>query len=145
MIKQKSRPGFSLIEILVSITILAIMSTVGIASYRNTARNQALLADVDQIIQVLNIAKTNVSSGKKISCGNLAAWQVSFLGSSYKLQEVCTVGLPQDYAIYNLGSKNTTNIISISFYSLGKGATAGTITLSPANKIINVSISGNIQ
>lgn len=139
------KKGFSLIEILVSITILAIMSTVGIASYRNTARNQALLSDVDQIIQVLNIAKTNVNSGKKVSCGSLAAWQVSFLGSSYKLQEVCTVGNPIDYATYYLGSKNTTNILTITFYSLGKGATQGTITLSPANKIINISISGNIQ
>lgn len=140
------KKGFSLIEILVSITILAIMSTVGIASYRNTARNQALLSDVDQIIQVLNIAKTNVNSGKKVSCSSsLAAWQVSFLGSSYKLQEVCTVGNPIDYATYYLGSKNTTNVITITFYSLGKGATQGTITLSPANKIINISISGNIQ
>jgi len=140
------KKGFSLIEILVSITILAIMSTVGIASYRNTARNQALIADVDQIIQVLNIAKTNVSSGKKVKCASsLAAWQVSFLGSGYKLQEVCTVGPPEDYATYNLGSKNTTNIIIITFYPLGKGATAGTITLSPANKTINISVSGNIQ
>ena len=140
------KKGFSLIEILVSITILAIMSTVGIASYRNTARNQALLADVDQIIQILNIAKTNVNSGKKVSCSSsLAAWQVSFLGSSYKLQEVCVVGPLSDYATYNLSSKNTTNITTITFYPLGKGATAGTITLSPANKIINVSISGNIQ
>ena len=139
------KKGFSLIEILVSITILAIMSTVGIASYRNTARNQALIADVDQIIQVLNIAKTNVNSGKKIACTSqsLKNWQVEFELSQYKLQEVCQNDSVNTINIYQLASKNTINPIIIKFYPLNRGATNGTITL--GSKIITVTNSGNIQ
>ncbi len=141
-----SKLGFSLIEILVSITILAVMSTVGIASYRQTARNQALESDVAKIIQTLNIAKTNVNSGKKVSClaKNLKAWQVTFSATGYILQEVCNDNSVSDYAKYNLVSKNTiSGAPVIRFLPLAQGVTPGVVNIGP--KVINISASGNIQ
>ncbi|MDP1743654.1 MAG: prepilin-type N-terminal cleavage/methylation domain-containing protein [Candidatus Amesbacteria bacterium] len=138
------KQGFTLIEMLVSIGIVMIIFSAGIASYKNATRNQALDSDVSLIIQTLNIAKTNVNSGKKVNCASsLEAWQVSFLQKSFVLQELCGSAFTTN--TYNLASNNiiTANPAIIKFYALGQGATAGTITV--GTKTITVSSLGLIQ
>ncbi len=156
MIVQKSKSGFSLIEMLVAIGIVMILFSAGIASYRNATRNQALDSDVALIIQVLNIAKTNVNSGKKIACADLSInlplkyWQVKFFSDYFELQEICEDGTADGKLFvnnsYKLASKNiiSTNPSSIFlFKALGQGATAGTINIGA--KIITVNSIGIIQ
>lgn len=144
--------GFSLIEMLVSIGIVAILFSVGIASYRNATRNQALDSDVALIIQVLNIAKTNVNSGKKIACVDLNLplkyWQVKFSTDHFELVEVCEdgslEGLSKVNNNYKLSSSNQINADPIiNFKALGQGATEGIIRI--GTKIITVSNLGLIQ
>ncbi|MBI5358527.1 prepilin-type N-terminal cleavage/methylation domain-containing protein [Candidatus Amesbacteria bacterium] len=136
--------GFTLVEMLVSIGIVMIIFSAGIASYRNATRNQALDSDVSLIIQTLNIAKTNVNSGKKINCASsLEAWQISFSQSSFDLQELCGSAFTTN--TYRLSSNNiiTANPAIIKFYALGQGATTGTINI--GSKTITISSTGVIQ
>lgn len=141
------KTGFSLIELLVSIGIVMIIFSAGIASYRTATRNQALDTDVALIIQVLNIAKTNVNSGKKIVCitQSLKNWQVEFKSSTFELQEICVDNSININNTYTLSSKNTitANPTIIKFQALGQGATLGTIIV--GTKTITVNSVGIIQ
>lgn len=142
--------GFSLIEMLVSIGIVMIIFGAGIASYRNATRTQALDSDISLIIQVLNIAKTNVNSGKKVECTlPLRYWQVEFNSSGFKLNEVC-----EDESIdgqiklnntYKLSSSKTivANPSKFNFKALGLGSTSGSIVLD--TKTVSVTSLGLIQ
>ena len=142
--QKPMKQGFTLIEMLVSMGIVMIIFSAGIASYKNATRNQALDSDVSLIIQTLNIAKTNVNSGKKINCASsLEAWQISFSQSSFDLQELCGSAFTTN--TYKLSSNNiiTANPAIIKFYALGQGATTGTINI--CSKTITISSTGVIQ
>lgn len=83
--------AFTLVEILVTMSIVMTMLGVGAVAYRNAARKQALEQTAAGLIQTLAQAQANALSGKKINCAaeTLAGWQVRFAAGSYTLEEVC--------------------------------------------------------
>ena len=82
--------GFSLIELLVSITLLSILAGVGVAGYRLSVRKQTMDAAYSQVTGLLRQAQANAQSGKKINCATtLAGWQVRFNATSVVLEESC--------------------------------------------------------
>lgn len=86
--------AFTLIEILVAVTIMMIMLGAGAVAYRNVARKQSLDQSAAEVAQTLAQAQANALSGKKINCAavNLAGWQVKFTLTDYTLDEVCEIG-----------------------------------------------------
>lgn len=83
--------GFTLIEVLVAMSLMMIILGVGAVAYRNVARKQALETAAAEVAQTLVQAQANALSGKKINCAaqTLAGWQVRFSAGSYTLEEVC--------------------------------------------------------
>ena len=66
LIKRKSA-GFTLIELIVAFTIISILSVISFAAYVSFSRNQAVGNEANQLVSVLNLAKSKVQSQVKPS------------------------------------------------------------------------------
>ena len=87
--------GFTLIEMIVAISIAAFMLGTGMLAYTRVARKQTLDQATAGVAQILTQARANALSGKKQNCtATLLGWQVTFTASNYTLGEVCTAGSP---------------------------------------------------
>lgn len=120
--KAKTKNGFTLIEILVSLTIISLLVGVGYAGFRDFSRSQALEAVTRELRGELRAAQSLASSGYKPSnpthvCeynpstmvdNYLRGYNISAFSSSYVLFAICTGGtfavkrvyLPTDYTIW---------------------------------------------
>lgn len=89
-----SSRGFTLIELITAITIMAMLSTVGIASFVNYSRSQQVFTATQNVVTTLQLAKANASSQvKPSSCASepLTGYQVSIdaNGNTYSLEAIC--------------------------------------------------------
>ena len=74
--KGKSQKGFTLIELIVVFTVLAILSTIGVISFVSYSRAQVLNQATNDLVQALNTAKSLSASqlktvnknGKTLEC-----------------------------------------------------------------------------
>src|SRR4030042_3903407 len=89
---KKTCPGFTLIELLVVFSVIAILFTIGFASYQSFNRKQIVVQAAKELKENLRLAQNKASVGEKpTGCtGTLNGWQVAFSGdSSYQIQAVC--------------------------------------------------------
>lgn len=141
----KNINGYTLIEILIALTVITILFTVGFVSYRDFSRRQALQGAVKVVQGDLRKTQQNAMSGIKpagASCNNpnsLIGYNFTVLagGSGYTIEASCsggsivmdTVSIPTGITINPLPSPNP-----ILFKVLGQGTnipgTGTTITLS---------------
>lgn len=84
--------GFTLIELVVTLTIIAILSTIGIAAFVNQSRTSALQTGASQFVSALNLAKSRAMSQVKPSVceGDLEGYIVTITDSdTYQLDVEC--------------------------------------------------------
>jgi prepilin-type N-terminal cleavage/methylation domain-containing protein len=152
--------GFTLIELVVVFSIMAVLGTVGIASFVSYSRSQALQQVTSDLITTINTAKANaVSQTKPDSCQNksLNGYRVYLVLDSYKLQAICngSVSVP-DISSTSMPTNGVkfdptmTLPMTITFSVISGGVTgAGTIILDGptvgSKKTITVSAGGVIQ
>jgi prepilin-type N-terminal cleavage/methylation domain-containing protein len=86
-----SLKGYTLIEIIVVIGIMALIFTFGYATYRDFSRRQALAAVVRSFKGDLRLAQEYAASGKKPEgCGgDLSGYRVSIWVDKYSIKSVC--------------------------------------------------------
>jgi prepilin-type N-terminal cleavage/methylation domain-containing protein len=101
MLLDKKSFGFTLIEVIVSISILTILLMIGNFSFQNSLNNKNLNSEVDNLVSKIEEVKTNAVSGKggqnygiKFNTDSF----VSFIGSSY-------IPTNDNNVTYNLNSK----------------------------------------
>jgi len=87
--------GFTLIEISVAVSILAVVTTMGIAAFVSYSRNQALQTSAYELSTTLNLAKSRAfSQVKPEQCLNqsLDGYRVliSALTGTYELDVICS-------------------------------------------------------
>ena len=163
---SESGAGFTLIEILVSMTIVGFLFSFGYASFRDFSRRQALAGVVKQVQGDLRLAQQKALSGEKpanVACTNpgntLNAYNFfRSSASAYTIQADCsgsptavlvkTVNLPTGITIALSG---VTPLNTIKFKVLGNGTngTPATITLTQAGvpnpQFIIVTAGGEIR
>ena len=111
--------GFTLIELIVVFSIMAILSSVGIASFVSYSRSQSIQTAASNLELTLELAKSRASSQVKPSqcLGALSGYQVDILSvTTYSLSVFCpevhlvqTVTLPDSGNIkFDLGVGQTT-------------------------------------
>jgi len=71
----KSQKGFTLIELIVVFTVMAILSTVGTISFVSYSRVQTLTQTTNDLVQTLNTAKSLSGAQLKILNKNGSTWQ----------------------------------------------------------------------
>jgi prepilin-type N-terminal cleavage/methylation domain-containing protein len=92
--KQSFFPGFSLIELLVVVTITGILFGVGVAKYTDFNRSQILEQAAQELKNNLRLAQARALSGEKPSgCTVLDGYQVSFVSGgqndTYQIGAIC--------------------------------------------------------
>lgn len=97
---HKNQKGFTLVEILVGLTIIGLLFGFGYVSFRDFARRQSLSGVAKSLISDLRLAQTNALSGIKPdnpfcnSPNTLQAWRVGFTSTTqYRLVAVCSGGI----------------------------------------------------
>ncbi len=87
--------GFTLIELSIVISILAVLTTAGLAAFVNFSRSQSLQSAAHELSTTLNLAKSrSLSQAKPTDCGLefLDGYKVLIdkASSSYELVAVCS-------------------------------------------------------
>jgi prepilin-type N-terminal cleavage/methylation domain-containing protein len=148
--------AYTLIELLIGISIISIIFSVGFASYRDFSRRQALTGVTKKIVSDLRTLQQKALAGEKpAGCTTLDGYKVNISSDSYSLYADCssdilikTVDLIEDGATLTSTATNNT----ITFKVLGQGTnltSAVTITIY-SSKIdkssqVSIGIGGDIQ
>lgn len=91
--KWKQKNGYTLIEILVVLTIIGLLFSLGYVNFRDFSRRQALIGATSSVQGDLRLAQSNAISGQKPSdCG------VSNTLESYSFN-ITSTALPSEYKI----------------------------------------------
>lgn len=97
-IKHKSS-GFTLIELIVVISVAAVISVIGIAAFVSYNQTQALNTTAADIANMFSVAKSRAASGVKPTTGpcftrTLDGYRISItIPRTYKLDAVCPSGI----------------------------------------------------
>lgn len=88
-LKQRiSQAGFTIVELLVVITVIGILASIGVVSYngaQQSARNSARLAAVEQLREVVDVALTKKTPLEVRATLNLSSsWYRACIGTGYK-------------------------------------------------------------
>ena len=150
--------AYTLIELLVGITIMALIFSIGFVSYRDFSRKQALTGVTKGLISDLRLIQQKALAGEKIgSCTTLNGYKINISSSSYSLYASCasdillkTVDLTVNEVTLTLTPPIPTN--TITFKVLGQGTDLTSeetirITNSKINKTstVVVGIGGDVQ
>lgn len=99
---ERSRRGFTLVELLVVTSIMIIIFVVGIASYTQFNRGQIFNQVILELKNNLRLAQGQASAGEKpplvspAPCDSLEGYRVTFFAGatdSYQIQAQCSNGL----------------------------------------------------
>lgn len=142
---QASRThGFTLIEIIVSVTLLLVLTGLFIANYNGFNSSQTVKQAASTFIRDLQAARTKAASGTKpTGCDTLVGYTVSFTATTYTDQALCQGGAVGEIHAYALPTGVTFSPTpnSITFYALDRGASANqTIFLTGFGTTMNVSV-----
>ena len=87
------RKGYTLVEILVSLSVIGLLFGFGFASFRDFSRRQAVVAEGRKVVGDLRLAQQQALSGEKpVGCtGNLQTYDFERVNQSgYKITAVCS-------------------------------------------------------
>lgn len=146
--KQK---GFSVVEVLIALAILALLSTIVLSSFLNSRKAQSLSLDADAVAQLIRQARSQTISSRGSSQYGVrfaSTTATLFTGSTY------IPGTPTN-SIFTVSAGNSISAISLSgggsdivFSRLsGEASRSGTITLSSVggSKTITVYATGVVE
>lgn len=137
--------GFTLIEIIVSVTLLLVLSGLFMASYTGFNSSQTVKQAASSLIGNLQAVRTKASSGvKPAGCDTLVGYAVEFTADAYTASAVCQDGDEYPPVTYTLPSNVTFSPIpdSVTFYALNRGASADqTITITRAGTTMKMKVS----
>lgn len=149
-----NRVGYTLIELLVGISVIGIIFGIGFASYREFSRRQVLAQAASNLRSNLRLAQQKALAGEKpTGCTEtLLGYTVSVTSSSYSVYADCTTQDPPAETRNFSGITVTTGTGTILFKILGQGTNLGgdrAITLKQtqggATAVITVTPSGEIR
>ena len=131
--------GFTLIELMVVISIIALLVGLSIAGYSNFNKTQTLQAAAKDLKNNLRLAQNKaLAQEKPTTCTCLSGYQVMIGPSSYQMQAFCGLdpkapcGPTQTFSVPT--SVTLSPSLTVYFYVLGGGAEPATITLSGFGK-----------
>lgn len=144
---HSAQRGYTLIEIIIVLTISSLLFVGGYTQYREYSRRQVLNNTVEELKNNLNLARQLAFSGEKATSGcilaseTLQGYQINFTSSSYSIKSVCsstatsnrsTFALPAAVTISTSGLPTISGTTYVIYKVVGKGtnlSSNGTITV----------------
>jgi prepilin-type N-terminal cleavage/methylation domain-containing protein len=126
--------GYTLIELLVTVTIITILTTLGVTAYGRAAEIQATKADTEKIIEALTSAQKAATSGKA-DCTETSG---KYLGESLSTSLASPTITIVSSCEYGNGAPREINLTRFSFASTNQ------LTFRPLNQGIDTG-SSDIQ
>jgi len=94
--------GFTIIELLITISIMGLLLTVGLVYYQDFNRRQIVVQGANDLKNNLRLAQSKALSGEKGDCeGTFGGYQVDFSSDEYVISVLCD-GIPVEYRRYPL-------------------------------------------
>lgn len=129
--------GFTLIEIIISISIITLLSGMAIVQYDNLSEQKKLDYETKRFVDTLELAKVKAAAGDSSLCTGTAiipevqGYSVSLSASSFQLAPHCIVGTPQpvNYQIDPKVEIIVTPVSPINFFSNSSGATTSCVNV----------------
>lgn len=145
------KQGFTLIELIVSISILMLLVSGLLASYNNYNQSQSVGQSAQSVKANVRLAQSKALSGVKPSsgCTELSGYTVSFTQTTYSFQARCTEGLVGTATQLTLAQGVSFSPVpsSFTFGVLTRGLlntdSSRTMTISGFNKTYTLSIEPN--
>lgn len=121
----KTNKGFTLIEILVAVSVLSIITVLSIPNLRKFSQDQELNDTSSNVLRLLERAHS--SAAAKIKCSDKPAteWIVSFTTTSYSLKATC-----QDISTYPTPLASSETFITANYSSRGVAVTVSPVCIS---------------
>jgi prepilin-type N-terminal cleavage/methylation domain-containing protein len=94
--------GFSLVELLVSITLLALLAGLGLVKYNTYNQQQVVVQAASDLKNNLRLIQNKALSGEKDCSGTLEGYEVTFGTTSYTYCSRCSGGASGTSQTYNL-------------------------------------------
>lgn len=139
----KNQRGFTIIELLVSLSVVAILSAIGIASYIETSRSATLESASADLKSTLVQARSKALSQDTPESCLLKGYQVEITSDGYTLQAECetrTENIKSEQFPVNVTASPETTIY---FPILTGGASGGSVSLSAYGKTRTITIDKN--
>lgn len=130
----KLSEGFTLIELMVAISITAVLGSFGIAAFVNYNQSQVLQASANEVVTMLNLAKSRAQS--QIKPSTICPISSSFFLKGYTVK----LTLPKNYQLY-LNCSDTNDYPIGQLKTLPSNITFDAST-SPTSYLFPVSVSG---
>lgn len=112
---KKTASGFTLVELLVVITIMAIVGAYAFSNFGSFGEDQKLKSATQDIQSLLRQAQTNASTG--VQCSN-GSWQVEFAADNKTINLKCSTSATP-VKVLTLSSNISTSGVSGSFCPTG--------------------------
>ncbi|OGE64349.1 hypothetical protein A3I48_03040 [Candidatus Daviesbacteria bacterium RIFCSPLOWO2_02_FULL_36_7] len=122
---DKAASGFTLVELLVVITIMAITGVFAFANFGSFGEDQKLKSAVQDVQSLIRQAQSNASTNTKCSTGYSATWQVNFENATTVKLECLESGNATAFIKKTISLTNT-NISLSSVIGTGSGCPSGT-------------------
>ncbi len=138
---MKKQRGFTVIELIITVTIVGIVLAVGIPGFRSIVQSNRAATSVNNLVSAMNLARAEaIGRGQEVCVVPLVAgdwsqgWQVVF-DTARDPANFCIDGLnDQPIRIFEgLRNNAITNIPNVMFLATGQAAAPRQITLTPAN------------
>ena len=155
---KRGSGGFTLIELMITIAIVAIVLTLGVPSFQETIRNNRLITTVNDFISSLNLTRSEaIKRGIRVTlCKSVNGTSCNTSSTGYQQGWIIFVD-PNGNATVDSGEQiirvyaaiaginltGNTNVINfVSYVANGMTTQSGTVTICIAPKGYNIFISG---
>lgn len=116
--------GFTIVELLIAVTLAGILTSAGIAAYRGLGEKQKVKqAGMTMVTNLKNIQQKALASEKPEECDDpdeLEGYRVSYVDSdTYEIRAICSIAIPSETEL-NLteGVEFSSSFSVINFYVL---------------------------
>ena len=146
MVKNKLNLSFTLIELLITVTIIFIFSGLTLSYYNNFTQEQQLKNEAKKFVDVLELAKKKAISGDQSNqtCNDFNGYRISASPTTYQLSLCCNGDCSNNISINTYALENNVtfeNNLTFQFLPLARGVTSlistFPITICMKNNIIN--------